>query len=192
MNKIGIGFLSGALGILIGSIGSYIFFKKKCESMYYEELHKAIDEECENIRLQHQKIMRENEGKVTSPVEVPEVISNVVAHSNTPYHNMLNIVNETIDPDVVDGTEGPEFITEDVFASLSQKYEIRELQLLRGDWTMLDDNDELVDESNLYISGLEEELKKVPHLEHVYILIERMSIAVDLVLLDDSYANFLD
>lgn len=184
MNKIGTAFISGAIGLAIGAIGSYIFFKKKYESMYYNALEKAIDEECDRLRKRHGKTV-ELEEKEMIFENNDHTISPTPSSEQTPYHTMISKVQnntpEEIDPD------RPHFIDEDEYRFLPPEYDFRELQLLRKDGTVLDENDEIVDEPDIYISGLEKEIEKMSHLEHCYILIESVRIAVDLVTLDDSY-----
>lgn len=50
MNKIAISLLSGLAGMAIGAVGGYFFCKKRIQDSCYEELRRAIDDECEHLR----------------------------------------------------------------------------------------------------------------------------------------------
>lgn len=206
MNKIEVGFLSGTIGLILGALGTYIFVKKKYEDKYYEELHKAIDEECERLRKGHSEIMSEEDSydRKSNPEIVlkntePD-ISPTVETQDTPYLTMLKRVEDHLaetqsppddDPDNMPPIV-PHFIDEDEFRFLPPKYEIRELQYLKKDGTVLDVNDEIVEEPGIYISGLEDELKKMGHYEAAYILVERIGVAVEIVVLEDGYGDLFD
>lgn len=187
MNKVLVAVVSGAIGMVVGSIGSYIFFKKKYESKYYEALEKAIDEECLAIRTRSaaaRKIIVEGEKNIE-----------VADHQDVPttYEAAVQVAqlysNNRPDPDEVNAGEGPMLIDEDEYHFLPPNYETRELQYFRGDGVFLDINDEMVEEPGIYIRGVEQELDRPPHLGHLYILIEDMKMAVDIEVIDEKYEN---
>lgn len=195
MNKIALTILSGAIGLVSGIVGTYIFIKKRYENKYYEELRKAIDEECERLRENHEKVVSTTETKVDGPVELPEEVENIVRKSpvlsTNEYHERLEELGQTM----IEGIEsaikndGPQFIYEDEFRFLPEKYEIRELQYLRQDGTVLDENDEIVVEPNIYISGLEDTLRQMGDGERAFILVENMGLGVEIVILDGTYQD---
>lgn len=182
MNKIAIGFLSGTIGLIVGSVGSYIFFKKKYTDLYYEKLQEAIDEECESLRERHAFV---STGEKMLEKAKEDIIKETVTEN--PYHEILNNLKECPPPETVDGVDGPRFIDEEEFRFLDSRYDIREYQYLSRDGTLLDENDETILNPEIYISGLEDVLKDLPPLSHTYILVDNMSVAIDMVILDDSY-----
>lgn len=172
MNKIAVSFVSGIVGGLIGAVSCYIFLKKKFESQYYEEVKKAIDEECNRLRANH----KEAGGIDEAPVQTEE------SKDQNSYEQAIHWLSddqiEVVDEGVKDD---PHFIDEDEFRFLPPRYEVRELQYILGNGTILDINDEIVPDSFIYIKGLEDEIKKLRRYETVYILVESIGVAVEMV-----------
>ena len=200
MNKIEIGLLSGAIGLVLGSIGTYIFLKKKYEDDYYWKLREAIDEECERLRNSHKKISKE-ETPSTDEKIFNKPNCTVEDKSPNEYYERLNEIGTGLNAGFVKGVEdgasesteaGPHFIDEDEFRFLPSKYEIRELQYFKDDGTVLDHNDELVENPSIYISGLEEELKKMGHYQTTWILVESIGVAVEIVVLEGTYEEMFN
>lgn len=192
MNKIGVGILSGTIGFVIGAIGTYILLKKKMEDAYYQELHNAIDEECDRLRKAHKEAVgatiedaQIQEKIFEKPnVEVKdEVVNQYKVALETAYGGAAP---EEITPDT---TEGPRFIDEDEYRFLPPKYEIRELQYYCLDGVFLDVNDEIVDNPDIYISGLKDELDKMGDYTSAFILIESIGVAVEVVVFQRSYSE---
>lgn len=193
MNKISLSILSGAIGLAIGSIGTYILLKKKYEETYYDELHKAIDEECEILRTKHSNIVKEHTDKEVKifnrpDTDVSEDPENIGIND---YQKRLLDLGEIFLEGIQDGIDScrPHFIDEDEFRFLPEKYEIRELQFLRQDGTVLDVNDEIVADPEIYISGLRDKLEMMHDGEAAYILVESIGVAIEIVILDGSYQN---
>lgn len=191
MNKVATIVLSSGIGFIVGSIATYIFIKKKYEGRYYDELHKAIDEECERLRARHQKkdfesIIPDDEEKIFERPNAP-----IDDDSDNPYQQKLEAINSGVEEmeEPVEESQGPRFIDEDEFRFLPPKYEIRELQYLSIDGTVLDENDEIVEEPQIYISGLEETLKGMNHYETAYILVESIGVACEVVVLRMTYQD---
>lgn len=179
MNKVGIGLLSGVVGLAVGVIGTYIFLKKKYEDDYYWKLRTAIDEECERLRANHTDVLKGKE------MLVDKISCMVEDKGSNSYQERIieveNMINES-------GEEGPRFIDEDEFRFLPSKYEIRELQYYTKDGVVLDQNDEIVEDAGIYISGLEERLRNMNHYETAWILVDHIGVAVEIVVLDESYS----
>ena len=196
MNKVGLSILSGAIGLAVGAITTYIFLNKKYEEEYYWKLHEAIDEECEHLRKKHSEMLKNKslDNDLSSEPEESKIFNckNVEVQdpdnkiSGNEYHKRLKETLENV-MDKVEEELKPRFIDEDEFRFLPSKYEIRELQYLLKDGTVLDVNDEVVSDADIYISGLEEELKKMSHYATAYILVERIGVAVEITTLDVSY-----
>lgn len=187
MNKALVAIVSGAIGMVVGSIGSYIFFKKKYETDYYDALEKAIDEECEAARKRHSEIQKAIKEE-TQVIRKVDSTTYEVALSAAKSYTALSEPG----PDEVNAGEGPRLISEDEYRFLPPNYDIREFQYLRKDGTMLDVEDQIVDFPEVYISGLEKEIENAPHLSHVYILIENVKIGVDLEVIDASYESIYE
>lgn len=200
MNKIGIGLLSGGIGFVLGSIVTYIFIKKKYEDDYYSKLQEAIDEECERLRNGHKEVSQ-YEKPATEEKIFDKPNCTVEDKSPNEYHERLNELGTVLNAGLVEGVEdgvsestesGPHFIDEDEFRFLPSKYEIRELQYFKDDGTVLDHNDELVENPSIYISGLEEELKKMGHYQPTWILVESIGVAVEIVVLEGTYEEMFN
>lgn len=199
MNKIALSILSGAIGLAIGAVGTYILVKKKYEEMYYDELHKAIDEECERLRKNRGSTDSKEAPVISFDIseEDAKIIKERIESEDKSPVSILNSYQEcVIDVSRLTAQElrknkdgEPRFIDEDEFRFLPERYEIRELQYLLQDGTVLDVNDEMVDDPGIYISGLEEEIKKMYDGEAAYILVEYLGVAVELVALDTSYQS---
>lgn len=73
MNKIEVGIVAGAAGLLAGFVGGYIFCRFKLGKQLEEELNLAIDDECAKLREEHEKMLRvEEETDIQS--EIPATV----------------------------------------------------------------------------------------------------------------------
>lgn len=206
MNKIFSCIFGIVIGAGIGSIGGYIYFKKKYEDMYYESLRNAIDEECERIRKDHEELLKKIRHEQESfYLEKKEAKTEEVLEINTDPHEAehtkagvngyqatllaaeayISVTENAERP--LQSDEPPREIDEDEFRFLPSDYEIYEFQYFKGNNVVLDENDEVVDTPNLYISGLEQEIAKKADSETMYILIERLKVAIEMVIYDDQY-----
>ncbi len=201
--------LSCFLGVGIGAGGMYIFLKKKMEKMYYEELRKAIDEECSNIRkFNAEKLTplgptsdpvreqdaEESEEKSKDYVDYTSFFQQAqVSEDDSGLVFLDEDPEDDDDPDAgkIFEDRDPYIITGEDFVNLPPRYEFYTWGYFARDQTFVDDTEEPIDNPYIYVGNLFDDEKVFKGKKYVYVIAERQGCAMEIEIFDSAYGEYI-